>query len=331
MSSTHPYDDLTPEVILDATETFGWRCTGALLALNSYENRVYRIDIDDAEPVVAKFYRPGRWSDAAIQEEHAFTLMLAEHEIPAVAPLTRADGRTLCEHAGFRFALFPWARGRTPELNSADDRRLLGRYLGRLHRLGRAERFQHRLRLNVQSYGHQPVALLQQSAFIPDELRTSYFRIAEMLLPRLEEIFGQTADAAIRLHGDCHIGNVLWGMQAPLLVDFDDCLSAPAIQDLWMMLSGERDEMEALLADYLAGYTEFMEFDPSELRLIEPLRTLRMLHHSAWLASRWDDPAFPRAFPWFSARRYWEDQILALRQQLALLDEEPLNWTPHYD
>lgn len=325
MQNTHPYDALTPETILEAVETFGVRTTSALLALNSYENRVYRVDIEDDQPVVAKFYRPGRWSDAAILEEHRFTLMLAEHEIPAVAPLTRADGRTLCEYAGFRFALFPWARGRAPELNTADDRKLLGRYLGRLHRLGRAEKFQHRIKLNVQTFGHAPLAFLQQSAFIPDELRESYFRIVEMLLPRLEDIFGQTSDLAIRLHGDCHLGNVLWA-SGPLLVDFDDCLSAPAIQDLWMLLSGERAEMEMQLADYLAGYSEFMEFDASELRLIEPLRTLRLLHYSAWLASRWDDPAFPRAFPWFSARRYWEDQILALRQQLALLDEPPVGW-----
>jgi Ser/Thr protein kinase RdoA (MazF antagonist) len=264
-------------------------------------------------------------------EEHSYTGMLAAHEIPAIAPLTRADGRTLCEHAGFRFALFPWARGRTPELNTADDRRLLGRYLGRLHRLGRADRFQHRLTLTVDEFGRKPVALLERSGFLPEELRAPYFRLAELLLPRLDAIVAQASDATIRLHGDCHIGNVLWGAHCPLLVDFDDCLSAPAIQDLWMMLSGSRDEMEALLTDYLEGYTEFMEFDPTELRLIEPLRTLRMLHHSAWLANRWDDPAFPRAFPWFSARRYWEDQILALRQQLALLDEPPLSWSPRFN
>ncbi|MBI3898810.1 MAG: serine/threonine protein kinase [Gammaproteobacteria bacterium] len=323
----HPYDALTPETILDAVETFGDRCTGALLALNSYENRVYRVNVDDGEPVVAKFYRPGRWTDAAILEEHAFAQLLADHEIPAVAPLIHTDGRTLHEHAGFRFALFPWARGRTPELNTADDRKLLGRYMGRLHLIGQAEPFQHRPRLTVEEYGRKSVALLAQTAFIPDELREPYFRVTEMLLPMLDEIFREVGDVAwIRSHGDCHLGNILWGANGPILVDFDDCLAAPAIQDLWMMLGAEREEMESTLADYLNGYVEFHDFDPTELRLIEPLRTLRMLRYGAWLASRWDDPAFPRSFPWFAARRYWEEQILALKQQLAALSEPPLIW-----
>jgi Ser/Thr protein kinase RdoA (MazF antagonist) len=331
MHNTHPYDALTPETILDAVETFGPRCTGALLALNSYENRVYRVDVDDQEPLVAKFYRPGRWSDAAILEEHAFTRMLAEHEIPAVAPLANASERTLHEHAGFRFALFPWARGRAPELNTIDDRKLLGRYLGRLHRLGRSQSFEHRLRLSVAEFGNNSVALIEQTDFIPRELRQTYLGTARMLLPLLAEIFGQTNDAWIRLHGDCHLGNVLWGVNGPILVDFDDSLAGPAMQDLWMLLSGEREDMEADLADYLAGYTEFMDFDASELRLIEPLRTLRLLRYAAWLAQRWDDPAFPRTFPWFTTSRYWEEQILALKQQLALLEEPPLTWQPRYD
>jgi len=332
MQSTHPYDALTPEVILDAVETFGLRCTGALLALNSYENRVYRVGVEDGEPVVAKFYRPHRWTDAAILEEHAFTRMLAEHEIPAVAPQPHEDGRTLCAHAGFRFALFPWARGRAPELNTADDRKLFGRYMGRLHLLGQAEPFRHRLRLSVEEFGKSSIALIGRTEFVPPELRDSYFRTTEMLLPLVDEVFGEVADVAwIRLHGDCHLGNVLWGKDGPILVDFDDCLAGPAVQDLWMLLSGEREDMEADLADYLAGYVEFMDFDPAELRLIEPLRTLRLLRYSAWLASRWDDPAFPRTFPWFTTHRYWEEQILALKQQLALLNEPPLSWRPRYD
>jgi Ser/Thr protein kinase RdoA (MazF antagonist) len=328
-SATHPYDALTPETILDAVETVGPRCTGALLALNSYENRVYRVDVDDADPLVVKFYRPGRWSNEAILEEHAFTRMLAEHEIPAVAPIVHTDGRTLVEHAGFRFALFPWARGRAPELNTAADRKLLGRYMGRLHRLGRIEPFQHRQRLSVQEFGIASVELLRQTDFVPRELRASYFGAADMLLPLLTEIFSQTSDAWIRLHGDCHLGNVLWGVNGPILVDFDDSVAGPAMQDLWMLLSGERAEMEADLADYLSGYTEFMDFDASELRLIEPLRTLRLLRYAAWLANRWDDPAFPRCFPWFTTPRYWEEQILALKQQLALLEEPPLAWHPY--
>lgn len=327
LSPAHPYDALTPEVILDAVETFGLRCTGGLLALNSYENRVYRVDIEDREPVVAKFYRPGRWTDETILEEHAFTRMLAEHEIPAIAPLTRQDERTLCQHMGFRFALFPWARGRAPELNTVEDRKLLGRYLGRLHRLGQAEPFRHRIRLSVEGFGNNSVALLEKTGFVPEELRDSYFRTTQTLLPLLDDVFREVADVAwIRLHGDCHLGNVLWGANGPILVDFDDCLAGPAVQDLWMLLSGEREEMEAHLADYLSGYVEFMDFESAELRLIEPLRTLRLLHYAAWLASRWDDPAFPRTFPWFAGRRYWEEQILALKQQLALLNEPPLTW-----
>ncbi len=332
MHDAHPYEALTPETILDAVETSGLRASGGLLALNSYENRVYRVDIEDTEPVAAKFYRPGRWSDAAILEEHAFTRMLAEHEIPAVAPRAQADGRTLCEHNGFRFALFPWARGRAPELNTRADRKLLGRYMGRLHRLGQAEAFQHRARLSVETFGRDSVTLLAKSDFVPRELRDSYFGTAEMLLPLLDDVFREVADVAwIRLHGDCHLGNVLWGVNGPILVDFDDCLAGPAVQDLWMLLSGERADMEADLADYLDGYLEFMDFEPAELRLIEPLRTLRLLHYAAWLARRWDDPAFPRCFPWFTSARYWEEQILALKQQLALLNEPPLTWRADYD
>ena len=332
MHITHPYDALTPETILDAVETFGVRCSGGLMALNSYENRVYRVDIEDGEPMVAKFYRPNHWTNEAILEEHAFTRMLAEHEIPAVSSLVRSDGRTLCEHAGFRFTLFPWARGRAPELNTAEDRKLLGRYMGRLHLLGQAQPFQHRLRLSIQEFGRASVALIEKTDFVPRELRDSYFRTTEMLLPLLDDVFGEVADVAwIRLHGDCHLGNVLWGVNGPILVDFDDCLAGPAVQDLWMLLSGEREDMESDLADYLAGYVEFMDFEPAELRLIEPLRTLRLLRYAAWLAKRWDDPAFPRTFPWFTTPRYWEEQILALKQQLALLNEAPLRWKPRYD
>lgn len=328
MNQAHPYDDLTPEIILDAVETFGLQCTGALLALNSYENRVYRIGIEDAEPVVVKFYRPGRWSDAAIQEEHRFTHMLAEHEIPAIAPQAHPDGRTLCEHAGFRFALFPWARGRAPELNTGADRRLLGRYLGRLHRLGQAQAFEHRTRLGVAEFGKNAVELLRRSEFVPSELRASYFGTADTLLPLLDDIFRQCAKVSwIRLHGDCHLGNVLWN-DGPILVDFDDSLAGPAVQDLWMLLSGEHEEMQSQLNDTLDGYTEFMDFDPVELRLIEPLRALRLLRYAAWLAERWDDPAFPRTFPWFTTPRYWEEQILTLKQQLSLLEEAPLVWHP---
>jgi Ser/Thr protein kinase RdoA (MazF antagonist) len=325
---SHPYDALTPEVILAAVETYGVRATGALLALNSYENRVYRVDIEDAAPLVAKFYRPGRWSDETILEEHAFAQLLAEHEIPAVAPLAGPAG-TLGHFHGFRFAVFPWARGRAPELNNADDRRLMGRYLGRLHRLGAAGAFRHRRRLTIEEFGTRSLAFLQDGGFVPEELRAAYLPTAHTLLNATAERFAEAGSvAAIRLHGDFHLGNVLWTDTGPHIVDFDDCMTGPAVQDLWMLLSGDRDETEPQLADLLDGYSEFMDFNPAELRLIEALRSLRLLHYSAWLAARFDDPAFPIAFPWFNSRRYWEDQVLTLKQQLAALEEPPLAWRP---
>jgi Ser/Thr protein kinase RdoA (MazF antagonist) len=327
MTSTHPYDQLTPEVILDAVETCGLRCSGALLALNSYENRVYRVETQDDGLVVAKFYRPGRWSDAQIREEHAFTQMLQAHEIPAVAPRACRADRALSEHTGFRFALFPWQPGRAAELNSDEDFRILGRYLGRLHRLGAAEPFAHRLCLSVQHWGRDAIGYLKQCGMVPAELADAYAAITAYLLPRLDAAFALTAGARrLRLHGDCHLGNILWGREGPFFVDFDDCITGPAVQDLWMLLSGSRTEREQQLAAVLSGYTQFMDFDALELNLIEPLRTLRLLNYSAWLARRWDDPAFPRAFPWFNTQRYWEEQILTLKEQAAALDEPPLAW-----
>ena len=330
MHRAHPYDALTPEAILDAVETCGVRCTGRFMALNSYENRVYRVETEEHGLLVAKFYRPGRWSEPEILEEHAFTQLLAEQEIPAVVPRICVDG-TLRHHAGFFFAVFPWQPGRAPELNTAEDRKLLGRFLGRLHRAGAAEPFRHRPRLNVADFGHRSVQFLLASHFIPDELRASFRAIAEIVLGSVETAFKAAEDIAwIRLHGDCHLGNILWSAQGPYFVDFDDCLTGPAAQDLWMLLSGDREDMERQLADTLAGYTEFMDFDPAELALIEPLRALRLLRYNAWIGQRWDDPAFPRAFPWFDGRRFWEEQILTLRQQAAVLDEPPLAWRPQY-
>jgi Ser/Thr protein kinase RdoA (MazF antagonist) len=327
MHRAHPYDTLTPEVILDAVETCGTRCTGSFLALNSYENRVYRVDTE-VGPVVAKFYRPNRWSEAAILEEHAFTHLLAEQEIPAVVPQPCRD-RTLRHHGGFFFAVFPWQPGRSPELNNSEDRKLLGRFLGRLHRAGAAAEFQHRPRLTVEDFGRHSAHFLLAGHFIPDELRESFRAISEIVLGSVESAF-KSADNVewIRLHGDCHLGNILWGNTGPYFVDFDDCLMGPAVQDLWMLLSGERADMERQLADVLDGYVEFMDFNPVELRLIEPLRALRLLRYNAWIGQRWDDPAFPRAFPWFDGRRFWEEQILNLRQQAAVLDEPPIAWRP---
>lgn len=328
MHSAHPYDALTPDVILAAVETVGVHCTGAFIALNSYENRVYRVDTEEHGPWAVKFYRPGRWSNAAILEEHEFALGLAEHEIPAIAPLAHA-GQTLHEYHGFRFALLPWQPGRAPELTRAEDFRMLGRYLGRLHAVSSATPFLYRPRLNVADFGTRSVAMLLDGDFIPPDLRTAFRAICDQVLVPVAQAFEALRDVDwLALHGDFHLGNILWSEHGPHLVDFDDCLMGPAVQDLWMILSGERADMERSLADLLSGYTQFAAFNPAELRLIEPLRTLRILRYNAWLADRWQDPAFPRNFPWFIGPRYWEEQILILKQQASALDEPPLEWAP---
>ncbi|HLF22727.1 MAG TPA: serine/threonine protein kinase, partial [Burkholderiales bacterium] len=276
-TTTHPYDLLTPEIILEAVEQFGVRCTGGLLALSSYENRVYRVDTEGDGPRAAKFYRPGRWSDAAILEEHDFARAAAEHEIPVVAPLER-DGSTLHEHGGFRFAVFPWQPGRTPEITSLEDFHVLGRYIGRLHLLGAREPFRHRLRLTVAEFGDASVARLRESRFLPPDIVAPFCALAEQLLPLLRQSFdGAGAVATIRLHGDFHLGNILWSEYGPYLVDFDDCITGPAVQDLWMVLSGKQEEVETQLSYLVAGYRAFAPFNPAELQLIEPLRTLRLL------------------------------------------------------
>lgn len=320
----HPFDLLTPEFIMDAVESLGFRCDCRILALNSYENRVYQVGIEEGKPLIAKFYRPDRWSDAQILEEHFFCLELAEHELPVVAPWTRAGGDTLFWHEGFRFALYPRQGGHAPEFDNLDNLEILGRMLGRIHRVGAVRSFVHRPVIDVESFGRAGATLILER-FIPDEYRESYTAVVERLLERLDAIFAETGPVrSIRCHGDCHSGNILWRDDAPHFVDFDDARSAPAVQDMWMMLSGDRPRRSAQLAALLEGYTEFNEFDTRELLLMEALRGLRMLHYSAWLAARWEDPMFPRTFPWFNTVRYWGEQILALREQLAALDEPPL-------
>ncbi|MHB8405464.1 MAG: serine/threonine protein kinase [Gammaproteobacteria bacterium] len=320
-----PYQDLTPDTILSAVEATDRRTDGTLLALNSYENRVYQIGIEDQAPLIAKFYRPGRWSDAAILEEHAFLRELAEAEIPVVAALADASGNTLLTHAGYRFSLFPRQGGRAPDLEQPNQLEWLGRFLGRLHAVGAVRRFEHRARIDAQALGREPREFILKNRFLPPELAPRYREVTELLLAGVERCFTR-ADATrrIRLHGDCHPGNVLWTDAGPHFVDFDDCATGPAMQDLWMLLSGARADMESQLGHVMAGYRQFADFNPAELWLIEALRTLRMIHYAAWIARRWDDPAFPRAFPWFDAPRYWEEHIQMLREQLPLLDEPPL-------
>ena len=323
MTDETPYAELSPDLILDAIESVGIGCTGSILALNSYENRVCQIGTDDGF-VVAKFYRPGRWTDAAILEEHEFSLELAAQEIPVVPPLVIA-GDTLHEHAGYRFAVFARRGGRWPELSSKDDREWFGRFLGRIHAVGAAAAFEHRPELSIERLGEEPVEELLESDWIPAHLVESYETLTADLLDVIHRRFDEAGSCrTLRIHGDCHPGNVLWTDDGPHFVDLDDCMTGPAVQDLWLFLSGSRDEMAAALGDFLEGYSRFMTFDARELNLVESLRTLRMLHYAAWIARRWPDPAFPRAFPWFAENKYWEEHVLALREQRAALDEPPL-------
>jgi len=323
MHATHPFDRLQPDLILDAVEGLGFHADGRLLALNSFENRVYQVGLEDAPPLIAKFYRPGRWSDEAILEEHGFTAELADAELPAVPPLT-IQGRTLHRHEGFRLALFPRRGGRLIEIDDAEHRRWVGRLLGRLHAIGSIRRFAHRPTLSVQEFGEDAAAFILGSGLLPSHVEAAYASLSRDLLQAIGEVMAGIAPATLRLHGDCHAGNILWTDAGPHFVDFDDARQGPAIQDLWMLLAGAREEQERQLAEVLEGYQQFRTFDHTELALIEPLRTLRLMHYEAWVARRWDDPAFPPAFPWFASPRHWEDHILALREQLALLHEPPL-------
>ena len=328
MPSEPPYSGLTPDTVLDALASAGFMGDGRLLALNSYENRVYQVWLEDAEgakpSVVAKFYRPARWSEAQILEEHAFTAELAEREIPVVAPLSNA-ATTLHEHRGFRFAVYPRRGGRTPELEDPDTLEWMGRFIGRIHAMGAVRPFAVRPALDIETFGREPRDWLLASGFVPPDLLEAWRSAVDLALAGVARGF-ERADGvrSLRLHGDCHAGNVLWTDEGPHFVDFDDCRTGPAIQDLWMMLSGDRASMTRQLSDVLAGYEDFHDFDPRELHLLEALRTLRLIHYSAWLARRWEDPAFPAAFPWFNTQRYWQDRILELKEQIALMQEEPL-------
>src|SRR5688572_432058 len=318
----HPYSRLTPDLVLDAVAASGLAPDGRLLTLNSYENRVYQVGIDDGPMVVAKFYRPERWTDAQIDEEHAFAHELAEREIPVVAPQSSSS------FGGFRVAVYPRRGGRTPELGDFKTLEWIGRFLGRIHAVGATSSFVHRETLTPRNFGHDARAYLLKSSFVPADLLDAWKAVTEQALRLVEACCGRCEARAIRLHGDCHPGNILWTphgeMQGPHFVDLDDARMGPAMQDLWMLLSGDRAAMSRQLRDVLKGYEQFMEFDRGELNLLEALRTLRLIHYSAWIARRWDDPAFPAAFPWFNTQRYWQDRILELREQIALMQEEPL-------
>ncbi len=318
-----PFAELTPEQVLEAAEVAGLEPDGRLLALNSYENRVYRLGTAGGFRVL-KFYRPGRWSDAQILEEHDFAAELAEDELPVAAPL-EVGGHTLIRQAGFRFAAFECLAGRAPELDAPGARELLGRTLARIHQVGARAAFARRPAIDPERYGQQAQRALLASALLPEALTDQYTRLSDQLLQRIERVYEEVAPVrTIRVHGDCHLGNLLWAEQGPRFVDLDDCAMAPRIQDLWMLLSGEPAEQQAQWVELMAGYEQFASLDYHELRLIEPLRALRMLHHAAWVCERWTDPAFPRAFPWFGEPRHWEGYLRDLAEQLGAIDEPPL-------
>ena len=318
------FSALQPDNILDAIDSIALRSDGRLLTLNSYENRVYQVGIEDAAPLVAKFYRAARWTDAAILEEHAFIATLAAREIPVV-PAAVLNAHTLHHFNGFRFALFNKQGGRAPELDRAETLQWMGRFIARIHAVGALETYQHRPTLDIQTFGIEPSEFVLAHDFVPSELREVYRGVVTHALDSVRRNFERAGEIKnLRLHGDCHVGNVLWTDEGPHFVDFDDSRMGPAIQDLWMLLSGDRAEQTRQFADLLTGYEDFYDFNPREMYLLEALRTLRLIHYSAWIARRWDDAAFPVAFPWFNTQRYWQDRILELREQIALMDEPPL-------
>jgi len=331
-STDRPYDGLTPHAVLDALADVGLAGDGRLLQLNSYENRVFQVGLEDGRFVVAKFYRPGRWSEAQILEEHAFALELAEAEVPAVAPLG-LDGQdaaaavrclgeppTLAVHEALRYAVWPRRAGRAPELDDPDVLTWIGRFLGRWHVVGRRRRFEHRRPIDAHHLGHAPRKWLLDHTAITSNEAERWATVSQRALDLVDAAFERAAPlTTLRLHGDCHPGNLLWTPEGPHFVDLDDAGMGPAVQDFWMLLSGEEASSRRQLACLLEGYEDFLEFDRSQLDLIEPLRTLRMIHHSAWLAQRWNDPAFPAAFPWFGGSSYWAEQIEQLRWQIVAM------------
>jgi len=318
------FSSLTPDAVLDALESIGLRSDGRLLALNSYENRVYQAGMEEGPPLIAKFYRSARWPDPAILEEHAFVESLHQREIPVV-PASVINGHTLHHFKGFRFSVFARHGGRAPEMDDCDTLEWMGRFIGRIHAVGALSAYRHRPTLDIRSFGVEPSEYIQAHDFVPADLTEAYRGVVAQALDAVRRCFDRAGDVrTLRLHGDCHIGNVLWTDAGPHFVDFDDSRMGPAIQDLWMLLSGERAEQAQQLSDLLSGYGDFYEFDPRELHLVEALRTLRLIHYAAWIARRWDDAAFPVAFPWFNTQRYWQDRVLELREQIALMDEPPL-------
>lgn len=325
VNNVHPYSGLTPEKVLAAVESLGFEADARIFALNSYENRVYQVGLVDAPSLIVKFYRPERWTEAQILEEHRFTDQLTEFELPVVTPMKVAGGSSLFEFEGFRVAVFPQFIGRPPELDNLDNLLVMGRFIARIHAVGATSKFQHRVSLTVEKFAIESRRYLLENDFIPGSLVSAYETLSRDLIDRIESAYKATGPLqTLRIHGDCHPGNVLWRNDTPNFVDFDDAMQGPAIQDLWMMLSGDRDQRQGQLLELVEGYNEFYDFRVMELPLIESLRTMRLMHYSAWLARRWEDPAFPLSFPWFNTERYWAEHILELREQMFALEEPPL-------
>jgi len=319
-NNKHPFNTLTPSFVLNAVDHHGYISDGRILALNSYENRVYQVGIEDGEPIIAKFYRPDRWTNEQILEEHQLCADLVEQELPVVPPIVK-DESTLFEFGNFRLALYSRKGGHAPELDNLDNLFIMGRFLGRMHRVGAVRRFQKRPAITSKHYGHDSVALIKER-FMPGHIQESYNAVVDEILNIIDDIYDDSDNKDyIRVHGDCHVGNILWRDDAPHFIDFDDSRMAPAIQDIWMLLSGDRARQTAQLNEIIEGYNEFAEFPLKQIKFIESLRTLRIMYFSAWLAKRWDDPAFPQAFPWFNTTQYWEQHILDLREQLGELNE----------
>jgi Ser/Thr protein kinase RdoA (MazF antagonist) len=324
MSEGAPFAGLTPDAVLEAAEAVGLSPDGHLFALNSYENRVYRLGRIDQPPVVLKFYRAHRWTDAQILEEHEFALEMLAEDLPVSAPL-RLQGATLHHHREFRLAAFGLCPGRAPDLDAPEARELLGRTLARMHAVGQRRCFQHRLTLRGATLAERARAALLASPLLPQHMEAACEEVSAALIERIEDAFMRCAPLAlVRLHGDCHLGNILWQPQGPLFVDLDDCMNGPRIQDLWMFLSGPSHEQQRQWLDLMQGYQQFGALESAEFYLVEPLRASRMLQHAAWIAERWSDPAFPRAFPWAGEARFWERYVGDLREQLEVLMQSPI-------
>ncbi len=329
--SAHPYDALTPDTILDAMEEAGFAVSGRLFALNSYENRVYQVGLDEGAPIIAKFYRPGRWSEEQIREEHEFTRELLAADIPVVAPLVMPSGDTLGKHGDFMFAAFNQRGGQAPDTSVTDTLYRLGQWLGQIHNIGALKPFRYRGTLSLLEAIEASNHLLLEGDWVPRDLRPAWDSLIPDLLRHCRARIDDAGEVdTLRLHGDCHAGNILCRDEQMLFVDLDDCRSGPAIQDMWLLLNGDDHERGAQLGELLEGYETFRDFNRRERHLIEPLRCYRQISHCAWLAKRWDDPAFPRFFPWFGQPRFWSDQVLSLREQLAALQAPSITLPGQY-